>query len=335
MQDAIRHCALRLREPLMFWSGPGIGKSEGVAQVAAEEGAVLCDVRLSQYDSVDLRGFPGVHADTALTVWHAPSTLPFKGNPHFPSDRPIILFFDEANAAAQAVSAVAYQIVNDRRCGEHELMDNVVIVLAGNREGDRGVTNKQPLPLSNRLTHYEVVSGIDDWCAWASRGGQPAIGVAFLKLREVDNLLNTFDPSKPEKAFATPRTWVKALRYYADERMPLEIKQASMAGAIGDGPAAEFWGFVEVWQHMIPIEDILANPAGVATPDEMSMRYAVTVNVSGHMDAKTIKPLYTFLKRLDPEFTVLAWKLATKRDETLLYCNEFVEFSKQYGAIFR
>lgn len=41
-----------------------VGKSEGIAQLAAENDAVLCDIRLSQYDSVDLRGFPGVDADS-------------------------------------------------------------------------------------------------------------------------------------------------------------------------------------------------------------------------------------------------------------------------------
>jgi hypothetical protein len=42
--------------------------------------------------------------------------------------------------------------------------------------------------------------------------------------------------------------------------MPDHIKQASMAGAIGEGPAAEFWGFVDVWGKMPKMADIEAKP---------------------------------------------------------------------------
>lgn len=327
----IEEVAINLHEPVMLWGQPGVGKSEMLQQVAVKHSAELVDVRLSQYDSVDLRGFPGVHEATGLTVWHAPSTLPFIGNPHFLDGHPIILFLDEINAAAPAVSAVAYQLINDRRVGEHKLLDNVVVVAAGNREGDRGVTNRMPLPLANRLTHAEIGVDVDTWCEWAQRKGLPSIGVAFMQFRKP--LLSTFDPAKPDKAFATPRTWVKALNYYASA-MPGHTKQAAMAGAIGDGPAAEFWGFVDVWHKMTPISKILADPEGIELPEEASMTYATTVSVSGALTAKTVKPLHKFLVRLSPEFAVLAWQLAVKRDDGLFSTKEFIDFSQRYKVIF-
>ena len=48
--------AISLNEPVMVWGPPGCGKSETVAQLAASLDAELVDIRLSQYDSVDLRG---------------------------------------------------------------------------------------------------------------------------------------------------------------------------------------------------------------------------------------------------------------------------------------
>jgi hypothetical protein len=208
----------------LTFTGPGYraGKTE---ETTCDR---LCDIRLSQYDSVDLRGIPVPHA--GMTVWHAPITLPFKGNAAFSEDDvPIFLFLDEINSAAPSVAAVAYQLINDRSVGEHRLMDNVRVVAAGNREQDRGVTNRMPTPLANRFTHVEVDVDVNAWCWWAQEEGLPAEGIAFMQFRK--NLLSTFDPAKPDKAFATPRSWEKALLYYADKSMPEHIKQAAMSGA--------------------------------------------------------------------------------------------------------
>jgi hypothetical protein len=329
-----------MREPVFIWGQPGVGKSESISQVSAELSAYFADVRLSQYDSVDLRGFPGVDKDTNLTCWYAPATLPFVGNPNFPDDKLIILFLDECNSAVQAVSAVAYQLINDRRVGEHKLKDNVVVIAAGNREGDRGVTNRQPLPLSNRFTHVEAVVSVDDFCYWGAESGNvPNEGIAFLQFRKP--LLSTFDQvrEKPEigKAFATPRTWVKAFKYYKST-MPIDIKQAAMEGAVGTGPAAEFWGFIDIWQKIVPLSQIIKDPTGTPVPEDAAMKYASSINVSGAMDlAKKheLAALHTYLSRFDPEFAVMGWQLAIKRDRKLLQAKEFVSFAKQSKAIFQ
>lgn len=331
MQQVIKHVAIDQREPVMFWGQPGAGKTEGVIKAAKDVGAAVCDVRLGQYESVDLRGIPVPDEERNQTVWYAPITLPFKGNPIFAHEDPIFLFLDEFNQCHPSVFGVAMQLINERRVGEHVLMDNVVVIAAGNRDGDRGVTNRMPTTVANRLTHYEIGIEVDAWCHWAQEAGLPPVGIAFMQFRKP--LLSTFDPAKPDKAFATPRTWEKALRYFAST-MPEDVKQASMAGAVGDGPAAEFWGFVDVWSKMIPMSKIEADPMGVPLPEEAAMRYAVAVAVSGTMTPENIKPFSMFLKRMDPEFGVMAWQLAIKRDTNLIGTMEFVGFSKDYRAIF-
>lgn len=331
LKTFLKHIAVDHRQPVMVWGQPGVGKSQGIRQLCDELGAELVDVRLGQYDSVDLRGIP-VPKDE-LTVWHVPSTLPFAGNPRFTDDHPIVLFLDEINGAAPAVSGVAYQLVEDRAVGEHKLLSNVIVIAAGNRESDRGVTSRQPLPLSNRFTHVEAVVDTDAFTAHAQRQGWAPEGIAFLNFRK--ELLSTFDPAKPDKAFATPRTWAKALTYFVDAKMPAKIKQAAMAGAIGQGPAAEFWGFVDVWQKMPKLSVIKADPAKAPLPDEMSMRYAVTVAISGELNLQNVKPFHTYLKRLDPEFVVLAWQLATTRDDSLFMTDEFLELAQTYKAVFQ
>ncbi len=364
--DFIKHVAIKLNQPVMVRGRFGIGKSaitnrvqkdldqpEALAALLGEankyelpfvndngeletrtitlDGCVICDVRLSQYESVDLRGFPGVDKQTGFTVWHAPSTLPFVGNADWPDDKIIILFLDELTSATPPVFSVAYQLINERRIGEHVLKPNVRIVCAGNREDDAGVVNRMPMPLNNRLTWVEAISDHKVWGEWAQEVGIEPVVIAFIHFKPI--LLMTYDPKKAEKVVATPRTWEKAAMYYVDD-MPDMLKWAAVSGAIGEGPAAEFRAFINVWRKVTPIKDIIADPKGVKVPVEADMRYATAVSVSGAMSGKNLSPLYEFMLRMPAELMVLAWQLASKRDTSLYKTPEFMSFTKQYRGVF-
>ena len=292
MKQMVSHIAIAHNEPICFHGQPGAGKTEGIYQVVEDHNAVLVDVRLGQYDSVDLRGIPVPDAERMQTCWYAPLTLPFHGNPIYDvpenKDRIIILFLDELGHASAAVQGPTMQLVNEGRIGEHKLLPNVRIVAATNRDGDRAVHNRMSTTVANRFTHAEIALDADAWCEWAMRKGLPQEGVAFMQFRK--NLLSTFDKAlkNGDKAFATPRTWEKALRYYADPKMPTDVKQAAIAGSVGEGPSAEFWGFIDVWAKMPPLSSIEKNPDKAELPKEAAMRYAVTVAISGALTKKNI-----------------------------------------------
>lgn len=336
MKTAIRELAVGMDQPLMFWGSPGIGKTQGVTQVCNDNGYILVDIRLGQYDSVDLRGFPKASDDE--TRWLRPSTMPFVGSA-FPTDVPIVMFLDEINAGTPPVLGVAYQLVEERRIGEHRLLDNVHIIAAGNREGDKGVTNRMPLPLANRFTHFELGVSVDEACMHYTDIGLPPIFVAFLQFRKP--LINTFDPSKADKAFATPRSIEKAARYYMNDRIGTEMKMASMAGAVGQSWAGEFWGFELVWKDVGQLMvGIRKNPEKADIPSELSTQYALAVSISGEMNRSTVGNLHKYLKRMSPEFTVLAWQLALRRptqkpEDRVDTSPEFLSFSKDYAAVWQ
>lgn len=328
----IQSVAIDLREPMMLWGQPGCGKSEAVAQLAQDNNAMLVDIRLSQYDSVDLRGIP-VPKDDGLTTWFAPSTLPFMGNDAFPDDRMIVLFLDELNSAQPSVSAVAYQLINDRRVGEHVLKDNVRVIAAGNRESDRGVTNRMPTPLANRFTHLEIGVDADAWIEWAMGAGMHPLFAAFFKFRP--DLISTFDPAKADKAFATPRTWAKAGKYYA-AGMPSDTLEAALSGAVGEGPAVEFLGFTKIWQDMPDLANIIKNPKTAPLPDGVGMSYAVAVGLSGKMDTKTVANIHLYLERLSAEYLMCSWSLALKRDKAIATTDTFItDFAPKYIDLYR
>lgn len=332
MKAMIHHAGFRKHRPLAFWGRMGIGKSEGIQQAAAEHNAVLVDIRLSQYESVDFRGIPDV--TQGLTVWNLPATIPFKGNPRFNEDQqPILLFLDEINSADPSVAAVAYQLVNDRRVGEHILMDNVVIVGAGNLDDDRGVTNKFPAPLANRFTHGQLVHDVKVWSKWAAANNKPVALIGFLNFRQ--ELLHTFDPNKPVKAFASPRTWNFVAEDMADKDVPEDVRVALYSGSVGEGPAVELAGFLDIMDKIKPIEEIIKDPLGVQFDARLDMQWAMATHVAGNMTRDTVDPLQRFLNRLEPEMVVMAWTLALQRDADLTDTNAFLnEYAPRYRSLF-
>jgi MoxR-like ATPase len=89
------HALIGQRVPLHIWGACGVGKSQIVAQVAADLKWQFLDVRAVQLDPVDLRGLPRISADQA--EWVPPKFLPTSGNG--------ILFLDELTSAPQMTQA--------------------------------------------------------------------------------------------------------------------------------------------------------------------------------------------------------------------------------------
>lgn len=333
MKSMISTIGIRKRRPLMFHGPSGVGKSEGIHQSCDEHNGTMCDIRVSQYESIDFRGIPDIQHGT--TVWNMPATLPFKGNPKFNEDSgaPIYLFLDEVNQGDPSVMSVCYQLINDRRIGEFELMNNVIIICAGNRAQDRGVTNKFPAPLANRITHAEIAPDIKAWTAWAGKTGVSPTLVGFLNFRS--ELLHTFDPAKPVTVFATPRTWGFVAEDFADETLPADVRMASMAGSVGEGPATELLGFAEIMKTLVPIEKIIADPGRVSVPTEMSLQWAMATHVAGHLAPDNADALHTYLARMEPEMTVMAWTMALNANEDLCDTNAFLYgYAPQYRGLF-
>lgn len=333
MQQVVEHVVIGENEPCWFHGEPGCGKSQGITAACDSVDAQLIDFRLGQYETVDFKGFPDIDRESGTTVWHMASTLPFVGNPRFDPERKKVIFLDEADHGKDSVKGVAYQLLQERRVGEHIIQPNTFFCAAGNRPKDRGVGGKSPPPLNNRCTHYEVGSDADAWVQWA--GTQPRMPselMAFLMFRKA--LISTFDPKSPEPAFATPRSWEKVGRYFTSPTMPEDVQDASIEGAVGQGPAAEFRGFCKVIKDMPSMKEIEANPTTTAISDKPEVRWAVAVGIAGEMKAENTGAFQQYLDRMDPEFGILAWQLGIRRNQSLIGSREFIHIARVHQAIF-
>lgn len=312
----ILKAAMHINRPLMLWGPPGVGKSQVVAQFARSIGAELVDIRLSQYDSVDLRGLPDVQH--GFTTWCPPVTLPFVGS-DFPSDKPIVLFLDEIMQATPGVLAVAFQLILDRAVGEHRLLDEVLIVGASNRETDRAGVSRMPTPLANRFIHVEIEASYDAWRLWAEEAGIATEVIAFLG--QHPQHLNGFEEAARTgaKAFPTPRAWTTVSDAVLMLAREPEWRDLMVLGSIGEAVGAEFNAFQRIAEQLPSFEDIVARPTRGRIPTKTDALYALTAMLCRRVTMETGKAVVRFIRRLPLEYQTL-WlsDLCRVRPELLL-----------------
>ncbi|MFW5734725.1 MAG: AAA family ATPase [Oceanidesulfovibrio sp.] len=302
---------LEIRQPVFLWGAPGVGKSQVVAQVAADHGMDLVDIRAVLLDPVDLRGIPRID-EGGNAVWCPPSFLPRSGRG--------ILFLDELNTAPPLVQAACYQLILDRRLGEYELPEGWTIVAAGNRESDRAVTHRMPSALANRMIHLDFDPDLEDWLCWAERSGIEPRLRAFLRFRP--KLLHAFDPKKSEKAFPSPRSWEFASRIVAAGR-PERITHALLKGAVGEAAAAECVGFLKIYDELPDAAAMLADPAGVRIPDDPAVIYAMCESVARKACDETMSSLAVLASRMPVEFSVLLMRDAAAAEPSIVETEAF------------
>ena len=273
-RKAIAKC-FKIKRPVFLWGPPGIGKSEVVADIAREMGGLMIDLRLGQMDPTDIRGIPFYNKELGKMDWAPPIDLP---DAEMASKYPVIvLFMDEMNSAAPAVQAAAYQLVLDRRVGKYVLPDNVVMVAAGNRESDKGVTYRMPTPLSNRLLHLEMKVDFPSWQEWAVNHKIHKDVVGYLTFAKQD--LYDFDAKSSSRAFATPRSWFFVSELLADEDMDDVTTTDLIAGAVGEGLAVKFMAHRKISGRLPKPEDILSGKTKDLEVKEVSAMYSLVTSL--------------------------------------------------------
>jgi len=274
-KGAIKHAMLKKR-PLFLWGPPGIGKSDIVAQITDSlPNSHLIDIRLSLWEPTDIKGIPYFDSNISKMAWGAPSELP---DEEFAAQYDnIVVFFDEMNSAAPAVQAAAYQLILNRRVGQYKLPDNVIIIAAGNRESDKGVTYRMPTPLANRFIHIEMRADFTAWADWAVYVGIHKDVVGYLSFAKQD--LYDFDAKSASRSFATPRSWTFVSELLEDDDLDTETATDLIAGTVGEGLAVKFMAHRKVAGKLPNPTDVLEGKVKKLKVDEVSAQYSLVISM--------------------------------------------------------
>ena len=334
--------AFEVKRPLFLWGPPGIGKSELVEGIARELNGLMIDLRLGQMEPTDIRGIPFYNKDTGKMDWAPPVDLP---DAETAAQYPIVvLFLDELNSAAPSVQSAAYQLILNRRVGKYVLPDNVVMVAAGNRESDKGVTYRMPTPLANRFVHQEMKVDFASWQEWAVQNKIHKDVVGYLSFAKQD--LYDFDSKSASRAFATPRSW-SFVSQLLDDSVDDETLTNLIAGTIGEGLAVKFMAHRKIAGRMPAPADILSGKVTTLDIKEVSAMYSLVISMCYELktalenkveDKKFHEMADNFLgymmKNFETELTVMGARIAlTTYDLPMMptKMKNFDEFHQRFG----
>jgi len=263
-----------VKHPSFIWGPPGIGKSELVQQITDDLDGHMIDLRMGQLDPMDLRGIPVPNKDTKQMEFYPLDALPTEELAS--KYKTVVLFMDELTSAPPTVLGSAYQLILDRKLGNYKLPDNVVIIAAGNRESDKGVTFRMPTPLANRFVHFEMGVDFDSWLEWAVNNRVHKDVVGYLTFAKSD--LYDFDAKSSSRAFATPRSWTFASKLIHDDD-DINTMTNLVAGTVGDGIAVKFMAHRKYAAKMPNPLDILKGKVTGLEVREVSAMYSLVTNM--------------------------------------------------------
>ena len=337
--------AFRAKRPIFMWGPPGIGKSEVVEDITRELGGLMIDLRMAQMEPTDIRGIPFFNKDNGKMDWAPPIDLP---DEETASQYPIIvLFLDEMNSAPPSVQAAGYQLVLNRRVGKYRLPDNVVIVAAGNRESDKGVTYRMPMPLANRFLHIEMRPDFSSWQDWAVNHGIHTDVVSYLSFAKQD--LYDFDSKSSSRAFATPRSWVFVSDLLKNEQaIDNDTLFTLVSGAVGEGLATKFQAHRKIVGRLPEPTEILLGNVTELEVKEVSAMYSLVISMCYEMkdlvdnkkiDSKELHKMFEhflnyIMKNFETELIILGAKIALKNYDLKVDATKlanFEQFHKKYG----
>lgn len=336
-----------LKLPTMVLGRPGIGKSDQIRQVVSEDDFYE-DIRVSTARPEDTVGIPHIHNDldsvsTAFqNVMEVIKDRKARGldtdkhqkvfdrlaqqimyyasknktelrysRPHWMPpvghEGPVILNFEEINTGASSVMNTLLQLFGTPpgkkyRVGPHVVGDDVWIVATGNRLEDAAHVNPIPGPLRDRMQFIKYDWQMKTWIPWAMRNGVDTTIISFLRNNSSYAIQDPADDLSPG---ATPRAWSRKVNMlYKHGVRDREL----FTGAVGEGPAHAFMGFLKEMEHMPDIDKLLAGTSDFDWAEaDSSIRYSVTLELIQRCvrDRKDIKPAIGIMLKAPSEMTVV------------------------------
>lgn len=298
--------------PILYLEGPpGIGKTQIIYQFAEAQGLEVWHLNLSLMSPTDFVAY--VPNDKTMRLEEYPNVnIPDK---RFSPKAKGILFIDEWTQGHPEVQKPASKLINERRLGQLELPEGVMIVGAGNRTTDKSGANKLLAMLKNRVRTVPVEVDSDAVVSYLIDQGYNPLFPAFLAARPY----NEMDDFKPDnQAYFTPRSF-EALagveQYRAERNIKLDL--TTMSGHIGVGRANDFHAFMNLLTNLPSYAEICAAPKTVPVPDKADCKLAVLAMLVQRCDKDTLGVVSEYMRRYEVHLQVLFIRMLAKYKQPL------------------
>lgn len=302
--------SINAKRPACFWSRPGVGKSAIMAKVAKMLGFHMEDIRLSQIESIDLRGAP---TKSYLTIeldennnivdeelrsakskehnngipiieWAMPDFL-VRAREKALQGIPTIFFFDELNHGDETTQAPAYQFILDNKIGCFSLGEQDRVFAACNFENEGSIANPMSLALANRMAHFYIEADHKSFLRYArDENLHPMLISAVEENPELVYLFPEDEGMSKNKSFSTPRT----LEYASDYLYQILDNQKSVRDLLTKNISMQEEEEETIQFRNLMIDDIL--------PSDDEVEFDIQVTLSGCLGMVAAQDIMNFIR---------------------------------------
>ena len=310
---ALVECAAQ-EQSFLLLSPPGVGKSDMIAQAAAECGLECRSLLGTQIAPEDVTGVPYIVGERS--VFCPPRVLlPESG-------APFCLFLDELPACAPDIQKAFYSLLLERRLGEHPLPPGTWVVAAGNRTEDRALVRTISSALVNRVVILQIRVDVAEWLAWAKKNNIRREITAFIE--EAPGALLRPVPQTPEP-FSTPRSWASLSRALDRVQQAGALTDAALqALTLGRVSAQDAELFITAWQ----VSQVVGAHPGLAGLQSVLVKNVdqldFSVRICNVLEMEGIGTVFELVQRTSEE-------LLTFRNFDKIHVQQVVEELAKYG----
>ena len=315
------------RRSLCIEGAPGGGKTSIVRQ-AARQLKVPCITIHMPTGLVEDFGVPdlisrAISDDDTSFGYRLPAWYPAKGGP-LDNGRGGMLCFDDRNQADQSLQKVLANIIQDRTLHGVRMAPGWYPVSTGNRQSDRAGANRVLTHLRNRETVVTLDTDLDASTQWMLDHEVAPEVISFIRFRP--GLLHDFDPTRDVNP--SPRAWVEGVSDVLGRIRP-EAEYECFSGAVGEGAAAEFTGYLRIYRDLDDPDDIIADPKRARVPSDSATLFALSGALAARATKANFAPVLTYAKRMPSEFTVLLVSMAVRTNDELCSTPAFIDWASE------
>jgi len=295
---------------------PGGGKTSIVQQVARELGIHYIEKHMPTMLVEDF-GVPDMMASGDSFAYKLPDWFPAKGS-KYDDGKGGILCFDDRNQANADLQKVLANICQARNLHGVQIADGWQVISTGNRQSDRAGANRVLSHLRNRETVIELDTDYHESMRWMVDNGTAPEVRAYLSFKPA--MLHNFDPQQDSNP--SPRSWHEGVSAVL-RVVPLEAEYECFKGAVGEGAAAEFKGFMEVYRQLPNPDNVILHPDTADVPTDPATLYALSGALAERATETNFSRVIKYTGRMPPEFSVLTVSFATRKNAELANTDAF------------
>ena len=317
--------------PVIIEGAPGGGKTSIVQQVASELNIGYIEKHLPTMMVEDF-GVPDIinKLPNGTFGYTIPDWYPAEGRTDIPDFG--ILCTDDRNQGDNDLQKVLANIMQARTLHGVPMKKGWWVVATGNRQSDRAGSNIVVSQVRGRETVVELETHIDDCTNYAISQNCPPEVISFTHFRTA--LLHDFDPQRDQNP--SPRGWLEGVGMTIGS-VPHEAEYEWFKGAVGEGAAAEFVGFLNIHRKLPNPDTILRSPTTADLPTDPATCYALCGALGERANKENFKNIVTYANRFDAiqksEFSVLMITYAVRKNADLYNTEAFINWADAHQDV--